>query len=285
MIDKERIAILAGMPRAATTFLYHNLNLHPEIYIPYRRKTNYFSLHHEKGEGWFLSHFKDAPDAAMAIDTETLSFINKGLNSPELIKQFKENTKIILCIRDPAAWVVSLYEQIATFDNRIPDFEKFLAGDYTLVEDGVGTIFHMKGGDICTRVGEYEKLFPDSILLLKFRDVTEFPLESLKRIEQFLGVSSFYSAENVITKKINSSGRKHNKFLNKVLRNEHVIASIRALLPRKAVLAIRWMFDGVLSGGDGKSSISQHSEKKDKMLFLAKEHYKSDIKALEKYIQ
>jgi hypothetical protein len=284
MIEKNQIAFLVGMPRAATTFLYHNLNSHSEFFIPFRRKSNYFSLHYGKGNDWFLSHFKNAPATSIAIDTETLSFINNGLNSPQLIKEFNENAKIILCVREPGAWVVSLYDQIATFDNRISNFEDFLAGNYTLVEDGIETKFQMNNGDIYARIKEFEDLFPNSILVLKFRDVTESPLESLRRIEQFLGVSSFYSAENVITKKINSGRRKYNKLLNKALRNEYVIAAIHYLLPRKAVLVIRWVFDGLLSGGEGKLVATQEDEKKEKMLSLARKHYKSDIEALEKYI-
>lgn len=284
MIKKENIAFLVGMPRAATTFLYHNFNSHPELCIPFRRKSNYFSLHYSKGEKWFLSHFKDCPNTSIAIDTETMAFANSELLSPQRIKDFNENAKVILCVRDPASWVVSLYNQIATFDNMIPDFENFLAGNYILVEDGVGTIFNMKGGDIYRRIKEYEELFADNILVLKFRSVTRDPKEALTKIEQFLGLSSFYTAENVITKKINSSGRRHIKFINKVLRSEYLISLIRVLLPRRAVLGIRWLFDGLLSGGDGKEMRSEVNEKKEKMLFLAKNYYKEDIQALEKYI-
>ena len=284
MIEKNRIAFLVGMPRAATTFLYHNLNLHPELFIPFRRKSNYFSLHHSKGEDWFLAHFEDASKSAIAIDTETLAFIDIGLQTPQLIKKFNTNAKVILCVRDPAAWAVSLYDQIATFDNRIGSFESFLDGHYTLIEDGLGVKFHMKGGDIYARIKEYEELFRSNILVLKFRDVTELPLESLKEIEAFLGVSSFYDSANVITKKINSAGRHHNKYLNRLLRSEYLIAIIRFVLPRKVVLAIRWAFDGILSSGDKKLTTTQTNEEKNKRLLLANKHFKSDIDALEKYI-
>lgn len=285
MVEKNRVAFLVGMPRAATTFLYHNLKLHPDLFIPYRRKTNYFSLHHDKGEHWFLSHFKDMSETSIAIDTETLAFINSELNSPQLIKEFNKDTKIILCVRDPVAWVVSLYDQIATFDEQIPSFESYLAGNYTLIEDGIGTIFQMPDGAISARVGEYERLFPNSILLLKFRDVTEFPLESLRKIEQFLGISSFFNSTNIITKKINSSDRKHSKFLNKILRNQYLISFVRMVLPRKVVLLIRWIFDNLSSGDNGKPGIGVDHEEKKRKLSLAARYYESDVKALERYIK
>lgn len=284
-MQKNNIAFLVGMPRAATTFLYHNLNLHPNIYIPFRRKTNYFSLHHEKGEEWFISHFSDAPPNSVCVDTETLAFINKNLQSPSRIKAFNPNAKLILCVREPAAWAVSLYDQVSTFDAKIPSFEEFLSGNYTLVEDGIGEKFTMRDGDIAARIQEYEELFPDSLLLLNFRDVTEAPLQALQKIERFLNVPPFYNTGNVITKKINASGRKHNKFLNKLLRNELVISVIRTLLPRKLVLTARWIFDGIMSSGEAKPLDIEANPEKAKNLALAAKHFQSDIKTLAKYYQ
>ena len=284
MIEKERIAFLVGMPRAATTFLYHNFNLHPEIFVPYRRKTNYFSLHPNAGEDWFLSHFKDAPENAVIMDTETLAFVNADLNSPELIRQFNKNAKIILCVRDPAAWAVSFYNQISTFDSEMPEFEQFLAGDYTLVEDGKAISFNMGEGSVSARFKEYEQLFPNSILILKFPDVIESPLTVLQKIEHFLGISSFYSESNIITKKINSSDRKHNKFINKILRNEQLITLVKKLLPRDLVLFIRLKFDTLSSSKSNSSEESSMGAEFNKMLALAQTHYRTDIKELEKYI-
>jgi len=284
MIEKNRIAFLVGMPRAATTFLYHNLNLHPELFIPFRRKTNYFSLHHCKGEDWFFSHFKDAPVERIAVDTETLAFFNPELKSPQLIRAFNPDARLILCVRDPAAWAVSLYHQIATFDSKITSFEEFLAGSYTLHEDGVEVRFRMRDGDIQARIGEYKEAFPNGILILRFRDVTEFPLESFRQIERFLGVAAFYGPENIITKVINSRNRRHNKLLNRLLRNEHLITLLRFLLPRRAVLAARWLFDGVLAGSNPKTNESRSDEAEARMLRLARSHFKSDREALAEYI-
>ena len=284
MIEKKRIAFLVGMPRAATTFLYHNLNLHPGLFIPFRRKTNYFSLHHGRGEDWFLSHFKDAPADGIAVDTETLAFFNPKMKSPQLIQVFNPDARIILCVRDPAAWAVSLYHQIATFDSKITSFEEFLEGNYTLQEDGVEVRFHMRDGDIQARIKEYEQTFSNSILLLRFRDLTAFPVDSLRQIEQFLGVAPFYSPENVITKVINSRSRRHNKLLNKLLRNEYFIAMLRFLLPRRAVLAARWGFDGLLAGPSAKTNDHGSDEAEERMLRLARNHFKSDRESLAEYI-
>lgn len=284
MIERHQIAFLAGMPRAATTFLYHNLNRHPQLFIPYRRKTNYFSLHHQKGEDWFTSHFKDAPPGTVAVDTETMAFVNHDLRSPQLIRNFNPGAKVILCVRDPAAWAVSLYHQIATFDSKITRFEDFLAGNYTLEEDGVKIPVRMRDGDILARIDEYKATFPDSLLLLRFRDVITSPLESLHAIEKFLEIPSFYRPDNIIIKVINARSRPHSRWLNHVLRNEYVIASLRLLLPRKAVLAARWIFDGLIAGQSRGPNSRDNSDTDARMLRLANDHFKSDRAALAEYL-
>ena len=275
MIKKNKIAILAGMPRAATTFLYHNFNLHPEIFVPYRRKTNYFSLHNDSSEDWFLSHFKDMPKGSFAVDTETLAFVNTNIKSPMLIKQFNKNAKIILCVRDPAEWVVSFYKQISTFENNLPSFEKFLSGHYTLVEDGRNIVFNMDAANINNRIKEYKNLFPKTILILKFKDLTKSPVESLKKIEQFLGVTSFYDVSNVISTKINSSNRVHNKYLNKFLRNELIIKLMKNVLPKKFIVFIRLKFDYISSNYRGLSKINSKKDEYSNMIKLAKKYYQS----------
>ena len=144
----DNLVFLCGMPRAGTTFLYHNFERHPDIFVPFRRKTNYFSLHSDKPIRWFFDHFKEMNNEKVAIDTETLFFIDRNINSLELIKQVLPESKIIVCVRSPYDWVVSLYKQISTFDNRIVDFDSFLEGNYTLVEDGCRIRFNYKPGDI-----------------------------------------------------------------------------------------------------------------------------------------
>ena len=50
---QPRIFIIAGMPRASTTFLYQRFQEHPAIYCPYRKETNFFSVTYGKGLDWY----------------------------------------------------------------------------------------------------------------------------------------------------------------------------------------------------------------------------------------
>ncbi len=281
-MDKSRMAFLVGMPRAATTFLYHNFSRHPDIFIPFRRKTNYFSLHYENGEDYFWNHFSDVPNESIAIDTETLAFVNRDLPSPQRIHAFNKDAKVILCVRDPGDWALSLYRQISTFDGAIPTFEQFLYGKYTLVEDNQELLFNMGPGDIARRIEEYKTLFPDTLLILKFSDVVKYPLEALRKIESHIGVKPFYNDGNIVNDKINSSDRSHSKLINKILRNEFVINIIKLLVPRAGVVYIRLAFDRIsarFSGGrkEGDAGLGVLRD-------LASEYYSDDSRILKEYL-
>ena len=43
---KKPNVLVAGFPRSGSTFLYHLLTQHPEIYIPKIKEINYFNKDH-----------------------------------------------------------------------------------------------------------------------------------------------------------------------------------------------------------------------------------------------
>ncbi|OIQ92723.1 sulfotransferase domain protein [mine drainage metagenome] len=219
----------------------------------------------------------------MAIDTETLAFVNKDLPTPQRLHAFNKDAKIILCVRDPGDWALSLYRQISTFDGAVPSFEEFLSGKYTLIEDSRGLPFNMCSGDIAKRVEEYKTLFAESILILKFSDVTKYPLEALRKIENHLGLDCYYNDENIFTDKINSSDRSHSKILNKILRNEFMIKIIKFLVPRKGVLYIRLAFDRI-SAGFSEVKNNHEGDCLHSLRDIASKYYKYDIERLSDYM-
>ena len=56
---KIRINFVIGMPRAGTTFLYYNLEKHPNIFLPYRKELKYFNTNYVNGEEWYINFYKE----------------------------------------------------------------------------------------------------------------------------------------------------------------------------------------------------------------------------------
>lgn len=104
------LLVVAGMPRAGTTFLYHYLQQHPSIYLAFRKEIDYFNAHyHFKGRDWFASLFRGIKPGQIAGDLSPACWNDP--QAPEWIREFNPDTKVILCLRDPAEFAVSLFRQ------------------------------------------------------------------------------------------------------------------------------------------------------------------------------
>ena len=95
--------IIAGMPRGGATSLYHILNRHPALFVPYRKETAYFSYNYYKGERWYRGLFREMPPACFGLDVSPQYFMDP--RSIERVKAFAPDTKVILAIRDPVDWI------------------------------------------------------------------------------------------------------------------------------------------------------------------------------------
>ena len=270
----NNIVYIIGMPRAGTTFLYHNLSKHPSLYVPFRRKTNYFSLHREKPIEWFLDHFKEMPDNKLGIDTETLFFVDKNLQSYKKIKDTNPNAKVMLFVRKPDEWVYSFYKQIATFDKDIGQFKDFLDGKYILTEDAKQISFNIKDEDIQMLIEDIRKEFGNNLLLVNFTLFQSNPLKLLQEIETFLGLNTYFDDNNFQNKKINASNRGHITLLANLLRKQWVI-TILSKLPSKFIKTIRIFYDNIsLKLGGNNTHVDTEEEKN---LKLAAKYFKNDI--------
>lgn len=274
----ENISYIIGMPRAGTTFLYHNLNKHPDLYVPFRRKTNYFSLHKDKSIEWFLDHFKDMKENQIGIDTETLYFVDKNLQSYKNIKQINPNAKVMLFVRKPDEWVYSFYKQIATFDKDMVSFEDFLKGKYVLCEDNKSIPFNIANGDIKQIIEDIKNIFNENLLIIDFNLFKKDPLKLLQEIEIFLNISPYFTEKNFENKKINASDRGHVVLLASFLRQEWLI-NVLNKLPRKLVISIRGLYDklGTLTRQKSDNLYKSHEIDLAKSFFIDDEKYVKDI--------
>jgi hypothetical protein len=242
-VDLKNIAFLVGMPRAGTNFLYHNLQKHPQIFAPVRREINFLSLHADKSVAWFLDHFSGMRADQVGFDTESLDFLNSDFDGLTKLHALNPDAKVILVVRAPGDWAVSTYKYKALFDRAMPPFEAFLDGHFEISQDGRKFPFKTRQGDIEAKIREAMRLFGPNLLLMNFRLVATDPLLLLRSIEEFLGLDSYFSIENIDQSKINPSDRpRSTTWLDQLLRNQLVLSLI-GLLPRRVVLYFRGVRD------------------------------------------
>lgn len=274
-VKSNQIAYLVGMPRAGTTFLYHNLNRHPQIFVPFRRKSNFFSLHHDKPTDWFLQHFEEMGAGQIGIDTETLHFFDRNLDSLSRIAKFNPDAKVLLVVRRPGEWVWSLYKQISTFEKEIPPFSDFLNGQYVLVEDDRRIPFNLRDGDVGRKIRQAMDTFGSNALVLNFDLLAQNPLQFLTEIENFFGIENFFRSSEFDRQKINSSDRANFRFLAHLLRQEWLIR-LAGLLPRDFVVFLRRIYDSL--GTSFMRRAQSDNGQAEQNIAMAREFYASDEK-------
>ena len=122
----HNLVIIAGMPRAGTTSLYHVLAKHPAFYASYRKETAYFSYNYQfKGVEWYRDLFRGRKPHQLGLDISPQYFMDR--RSIDRIVDFCEHPKVISCL-----FAIQLstgssrcFEQINKFEHK-NSFAEFL---------------------------------------------------------------------------------------------------------------------------------------------------------------
>lgn len=266
-------AIMAGMSRAGTTFMYHYLQKHPEIFLPTRKEVCFFAHHFGRGIKWYNDFFKGKKTDQIALDICGVYFSTP--ESLERIYQHNPAIKVILSIRNPVDWIYSLYEQYSMiFD--VPSFREFLKG-WSVEREGETQHLDFNDQLISKTIKNYLKLFKGNVLIYDFSYFKENPLTVLNEIEKFLGVSNWYTENNFQNHMINARGRKRIPWLDKLFHLKGFTDLSLKLFPRRLILAIREKMEKkAVKQIDSKQKVKKDYPPEDQA--LVKEIFKEDCR-------
>ncbi len=237
-----RLLVVAGMPRAGTTFLYHNLHRHPGIFVPFRKETNYFNVNFDQPESEYRALFAGAGENQVCCDGSPLCFMDPG--SDERIANFAADWRIIVSVRDPIDWTLSFYAQIQSFTYDMPSYAEFVAG-YELAIGDKTLRLDFQDDFAPRRIERLREAFGDRMLLFSSALLKRDPLRVLSGIEDFLGLSRHFRRDNFDRRRINASGRQNVKWLSHFLNRESVIEWIHRLFPRGLIVEVRRRLDAL----------------------------------------
>lgn len=266
---KVPLFVVAGMPRGATTFLYHYLSRHPDIFLPFRKELNYFNVNYDRGLDWYLHLYRDMNKEKIAGDISPLYFFDS--TSITKIKEYDSNTKVILVVRDPAEWAVSFYHQFKTFTKKMPSFGDFLRNGYRYNIMDKRLLLTFKGNWIGRLISEYQAEFGNNVLIYQFSYFKKNPFEVLKTIEIFLDISDYFIQSDFDNRRINESKRRNIRFVSWLLSREALIAFIGKVVSRNLIMNIRVLFDRYSSknrGGVSKKPTHTIEEKELASIFF-----------------
>ena len=236
-----RIFINIGMPRTGTTYLYHTLPRHPEIFVPYRKESHYFSVNYSKGEPWFRALFAGMAPGQIGADINPMYFLDDL--AIDRILAYDAGVKIVLGVREPVDFAISLYGNMRAHGLDVPPIEDMVCGYDWPLTPHTSLPFSLIAGFMQRRITELQQRFAGRLLIYDFRHFDASPLPVLQAIERFLGLTPFFDAVNVDNIRINATGRRNPLRLNALLADQRVLDLIYACLPQPAIRMARAWFE------------------------------------------
>lgn len=221
MSKMNKSVIVAGMPRAGSTWLYYNLKNHPQIAMPDFKETFFFGSNFKRGFDWYYSLYgKDIGDK-VAFDVSPNYYCDD--NFFDNISQFDVDHKVILILREPAEWLVSLYSQLKSFTPNMPTLDEYLK-EIRIDFDGGSYTINPGVFDFHGVVNKFAKEYKGRLLLINFDEIKKDPIRVLKEIESFSEIDGYFTEETAYVKPVNVSIPKFN--IIAYLSTKHILRNI-----------------------------------------------------------
>ncbi len=121
---------IVGAPKCGTTFLYHYLKSHPDIYFPEFKEPHFFGsdlIRKNNAYNLNLNQYHNLFKTDKKIIGEASTFYIFSKNAAKEIYNFNPDAKIIIMLRDLVDLVYSMHSQfVFSGDEVIEDFKKAL---------------------------------------------------------------------------------------------------------------------------------------------------------------
>lgn len=172
--------ICVGSQRAGTTWLYHALSDHPEVFLPDKKELHYFDLNWDKEVSSYLKYFPLAEIKKHKTWGEITPNYYQDISYLERIFQTNNQTKIIYIVREPLERAFSQYQLFSQSKFKGRNFFDAIKDPQIIKLSRQG--HHLKN---------IYSIFPKSnVLLLLFDDLKNNPQSLLTDIYTFLKIDS-----------------------------------------------------------------------------------------------
>lgn len=170
--------LVVGATKAATTWLYQCLNLHPEVFVPSLKEVNYFSEGYDRGNQWYLSYFKNVRDEK-AVGELSPSYLMSD-RSPQRIYSFNPNIRLIFMLRNPIERAYSHYCMELRYQTVSENIDRECNLESIIAQEGL----------YYQHISKFTRLFPqENLKFIIYDDVKTKPKQVLADIFGFLGVN------------------------------------------------------------------------------------------------
>jgi hypothetical protein len=176
-----------GVQKAGTSWLYENLRLQPEIFMPDKKELDYFSNSYQL-YSYPLSYYSSYFDQAQKkLKGEATPYSDLPIERIQLIHKIMPQVKLIIILRNPVdrIWSAGLMHLVRA---RQQKFEEILESEFQhfLEKEEI-----LKQGFYTDLLKNWRVYFPDSQLHISFYDdLMNDPKLFLQNVLHFLGIDN-----------------------------------------------------------------------------------------------
>ncbi len=170
-----------GPPRTATTWLFENLESHPDIGIPAKKSINFFNEYYEFGVDWYVNSFHSVEKNQCIGELSPLYYGKPEI--PGRIANHYPGTKMIMVARDPIARLESHCKLVNSLKGTNSTLSHVWNSNHYLLECG----FYNKYLELYLQ--HFDR---NQILVLAYPEIASNPDSVIKQTLEFLGVGTDY---------------------------------------------------------------------------------------------
>lgn len=176
-----------GAQKCASSWLYQVMFDHPQVFVSTPKELDFFSAFYDRGLMWYENYFTEAGGCSARGEVSP-SYL-PDFDAPARAKAYDPNFKIIICLRDPVARLVSNHSH----DLRLA----FFAGDDLSVEAGLkNNPMYVEQSFYAKHIKHWLKFFPqEQMLFLLQEEIKQAPDAEARRVYEFLQVDVDHQSE------------------------------------------------------------------------------------------
>lgn len=180
--------LVIGPPRTGTTWLFRNINRHPQIYVPSVKQIHFFDQHFDNGLAWYGSMFNGAPNSATAIGDITPNYFAYPQAPERIYKTFGNNVRLFVIYRHPVERALSEYRMKRRSGGTDQGFLESLNADELLRENSL----------YAENYRRFQQYFShDNLHVLSYEQLSQDPSAFLRSFFNTLSVDPDYSPDKV----------------------------------------------------------------------------------------
>ena len=227
---------IVGVSKSGTTSLYNYLQEIPQIFLPIRKESHYFSRkilpenHSEKpirNKGDYLKLFENAPDESIIVDASATHLSDP--NAPKLIHEVNPEAKILISLRNPIERAFSAYLMHWSKGTIKKTFSDEISYELSHKIDLSKPNIRLDAGFYYEDVKRYLELFGEgNVKIIIFEEWIKVPKKTIEEILKFIKVN--YNLNNFHADSYNRFSVPRGKFSENLLKSQKII-NISKIIP------------------------------------------------------